>query len=250
MGREKVSGTWLKCRSLGSPPRRRGKEEPSLEAKRIGRITPAWAGKSSWTKAISTRTLDHPRVGGEKISMSSTVFFWQGSPPHGRGKDAEFVVTVAGGGITPAWAGKSRTSTGSCHFWEDHPRMGGEKPVAMHSLTTKAGSPPRGRGKVAGAACRDLLGGITPAWAGKRRCTAACNGLCWDHPRVGGEKIDSLPHRALYLGSPPRGRGKAHLWIIHQIFIRITPAWAGKRLPHPQRHQAAQDHPRVGGEKV
>ena len=111
------------------------------------------------------------------------------------------------------------------------------------------GSPPRGRGKVAGAACRDLLGGITPAWAGKRRCTAACNRLCWDHPRVGGEKIDSLPHRALYLGSPPRGRGKAHLWIIHQIFIRITPAWAGKRLPHPQRHQAAQDHPRMGGEK-
>ena len=128
--------------------------------------------------------------------------------------------------------------------------MGGEKRVLDFATEGRRGSPPRGRGKVAGAACRDLLGGITPAWAGKRRCTAACNRLCWDHPRVGGEKIDSLPHRALYLGSPPRGRGKAHLWIIHQIFIRITPAWAGKRLPHPQRHQAAQDHPRVGGEKI
>ena len=111
------------------------------------------------------------------------------------------------------------------------------------------GSPPRGRGKVAGAACRDLLGGITPAWAGKRRCTAACNRLCWDHPRVGGEKIDSLPHRALYLGSPPRGRGKAHLWIIHQIFIRITPAWAGKSHLGAVLIVAGEDHPRVGGEK-
>ena len=111
------------------------------------------------------------------------------------------------------------------------------------------GSPPRGRGKVAGAACRDLLGGITPAWAGKRRCTAACNRLCWDHPRVGGEKIDSLPHRALYLGSPPRGRGKAHLWIIHQIFIRITPAWAGKSTPSLPHAHTCEDHPRMGGEK-
>ena len=91
------------------------------------------------------------------------------------------------------------------------------------------GSPPRGRGKVAGAACRDLLGGITPAWAGKRRCTAACNRLCWDHPRVGGEKPTML-------GSPQTCRG-------------ITPAWAGKSQGRRAGKRQAQDHPRVGGEK-
>ena len=111
------------------------------------------------------------------------------------------------------------------------------------------GSPPRGRGKVAGAACRDLLGGITPAWAGKRRCTAACNRLCWDHPRVGGEKIDSLPHRALYLGSPPRGRGKDLVRFYPLCFPGITPAWAGKRYDQLGRRAEGQDHPRVGGEK-
>ena len=112
------------------------------------------------------------------------------------------------------------------------------------------GSPPRGRGKVAGAACRDLLGGITPAWAGKRRCTAACNRLCWDHPRVGGEKIDSLPHRALYLGSPPRGRGKGCR--IHSGIKppRITPAWAGKSRKQQRKNRWKQDHPRMGGEKI
>ena len=157
VGGEKGGAWWIIILFLGSPPRGRGKALLLLDAGVVVGITPAWAGKN-WPTASTTSTgWDHLRMGGEKISMSSTVFFWQGSPPHGRGKDAEFVVTVAGGGITPAWAGKSRTSTGSCHFWEDHPRMGGEKPVAMHSLTTKAGSPPRGRGK----GCR-IHSGIKP----------------------------------------------------------------------------------------
>ena len=50
--------------------------------------------------------------------------------------------------ITPAWAGKSFGLFGPQIPSMDHPRVGGEKPVAMHNLTTKAGSPPRGRGKV------------------------------------------------------------------------------------------------------
>lgn len=153
--------------------------------------------------------LDHPRVGGEKISMSSTVFFWQGSPPHGRGKDAEFVVTVAGGGITPAWAGKSRTSTGSCHFWEDHPRMGGEKPVVMHSLTTKAGSPPRGRGKGWPPPPLGLSPRITPAQAGKSWIVQNWSRPHKEHPRVGGEKSGAVGQMTDKQGSPPRRRGKA-----------------------------------------
>ena len=171
-------------------------------------ITPAWAGKSASPGFSGFLPGDHPRVGGEKISMSSTVFFWQGSPPHGRGKDAEFVVTVAGGGITPAWAGKSRTSTGSCHFWEDHPRMGGEKPVAMHSLTTKAGSPPRGRGKGWPPPPLGLSPRITPAWAGKRRERSSCRTNRRDHPRVGGEKVYRPTADPNNRGSPPRRRGK------------------------------------------
>ena len=182
--------------------------------------------------------------------MSSTVFFWQGSPPHGRGKDAEFVVTVAGGGITPAWAGKSRTSTGSCHFWEDHPRMGGEKPVAMHSLTTKAGSPPRGRGKGWPPPPLGLSPRITPAWAGKS--TALIPGLACarDHPRVGGEKAACWSAGRADTGSPPRGRGKGYAAGFAMYLDGITPAWAGKRAGQCWGLCSARDHPRVGGEKT
>ena len=73
-----------------------------------GQITPAWAGKSSWTKAISTRTLDHPRVGGEKKAEAVFKRSGQGSPPHGRGKVSFFTYIDVCEGITPAWAGKSQ----------------------------------------------------------------------------------------------------------------------------------------------
>ena len=69
--RPRVGGE--KCRTCsncalltGSPPRRRGKAKRQAGLLFPAGITPAWAGKSLWTKAISTRTLDHPRVGGEK----------------------------------------------------------------------------------------------------------------------------------------------------------------------------------------
>ncbi len=74
--------------SVGSPPRGRGKGVPALEvAQHIG-ITPAWAGKSAGERQRPPCPQDHPRVGGEKSFISSTVLSYQGSPPHGRGKNA------------------------------------------------------------------------------------------------------------------------------------------------------------------
>ena len=67
---------------------------------------------------------------------------------------------------------------------------------------------------------------------------------------MGGEKTLYSGMQQVVLGSSPRWRGKDRFLATQSLVLRITPAWAGKRLPHPQRHQAAQDHPRVGGEKV
>ena len=51
-------------------------------------------------------------------------------------------------GITPAYAGKSRTLYAEAKNYEDHPRLCGEKlnsrPICFHFL----GSPPPMRGKV------------------------------------------------------------------------------------------------------
>ena len=70
-----------------------------------------------------------------------------------------------------------------------------------------------------------------------------------DHPRVGGEKSDSLVLPARFVGSPPRGRGKAVLILDDVPGVGITPAWAGKSLCRTLHTPHSRDHPRVGGEK-
>ncbi len=70
--------------------------------------------------------------------------------------------------------------------------------------------------------------GITPAWAGKRSQPVPPSTPRVDHPRVGGEKPDSLTVVSSVPGSPPRGRGKVSRSIPDCFYWGITPAWAGK----------------------
>ena len=51
------------------------------------RITPAWAGKSTFRTTPTGGYKDHPRMGGEKFVQILGSSSGQGSPPHGRGKE-------------------------------------------------------------------------------------------------------------------------------------------------------------------
>ena len=66
-------------------------------------------------------------MGGEKIVYDLPIKQEEGSPPHGRGKGSFLLAQRVCDGITPAWAGKSKSSYFSCFPLKDHPRMGGEK---------------------------------------------------------------------------------------------------------------------------
>ena len=153
-------------------------------------------------------------------------------------------------GITPAYAGKSVSVIWLVSQPQDHPRVCGEKPLVR--LTEKAlrGSPPRMRGKVLSIhfLCRHLR--ITPAYAGKRAGPATACGGSWDHPRVCGEKDKwrGLMHSPE--GSPPRMRGKDFITSPKNCRAGITPAYAGKRLCYPFFLSPLWDHPRVCGEKT
>ena len=70
-----------------------------------------------------------------------------------------------------------------------------------------------------------------------------------DHPRMGGEKYALMVDWRVRVGSPPHGRGKVCFEKHSARLARITPAWAGKRLPCTVRCTARKDHPRMGGEK-
>lgn len=73
--------------------------------------------------------------------------------------------------VSPAYAGKSRECARGLTRARNHPRVCGEKKVMRGAKDKRMGSPPRMRGKVARTVKGITVLGITPAYAGKRRCT-------------------------------------------------------------------------------
>ena len=171
-------------------------------------ITPAYAGKRNSGSKKRADPRDHPRIRGEKIDPNSYTTREQGSPPHTRGKvPLDFPVVVCPG-ITPAYAGKSRSPQKPGGLSQDHPRIRGEKAHQSREIASSRGSPPHTRGK---GGLLDVLfhsSRITPAYAGKRRRRHLCSGSVRDHPRIRGEKSGELPARQFKRGSPPHTRGK------------------------------------------
>ena len=152
----------------------------------------------------------------------------QGSPPRVRGKGAVKIKAQPQAGITPACAGKRLIVTShNARTW-DHPRVCGEKPEFLKSLSQGAGSPPRVRGKANSGIRQNLERRITPACAGKSPLPLCRHGSPWDHPRVCGEKPRHNALRLADVGSPPRVRGKGTTTRQPRAKPGITPACAGK----------------------
>ena len=151
-----------------------------------------------------------------------------GSPPPMRGKATEKYNGVSKKGITPAYAGKSKTHAGMSTPAADHPRLCGEKHIINNYILKEPGSPPPMRGKDKHRFRKNGRNGITPAYAGKSPTLSDVHEVSRDHPRLCGEK---LTHAALpfdRLGSPPPMRGKVVRHTHTQDRFRITPAYAGK----------------------
>ena len=165
-GEKRATGAGMMPK-MGSPPRGRGKGFQWSFCTSSQRITPAWAGKSIHPTARQALPWDHPRVGGEKPRPRKRPVTMWGSPPRGRGKARGLTLWIGFNGITPAWAGKSASSSARRAGDKDHPRVGGEKALACSFCSGVRGSPPRGRGKVDDNNRRFYNMGITPAWAGK-----------------------------------------------------------------------------------
>ena len=83
---EKVGMGYRGKAPVGSPPRMRGKVYAHRSARVRCGITPAYAGKSSYTSDRAAVSRDHPRVCGEKYWRHSCPQMRSGSPPRMRGK--------------------------------------------------------------------------------------------------------------------------------------------------------------------
>ena len=87
---------------------------------------------------------------------------------------------------------------------------------------------PHMRGKVLDGVKVILVLGITPACAGKSNTHGFLRYSSRDHPRVCGEKVQTLLYTDVQKGSPPHVRGKGLLKVFVPEPLGITPAYAGK----------------------
>ena len=195
---------------FGSPPHVRGKVCHVTSCGDFPRITPAYAGKSTFQEVSELYDWDHPRMCGEKEARQWPKKQVWGSPPHVRGKVGMSESSDELVRITPAYAGKSGWASPAACMATDHPRICGEKITLHIRANVSLGSPPRMRGK---AKCAPLQCGfywITPAYAGKSLTSRRQSLTSRDHPRVCGEKRRTPHGRLRNQGSPPRMRGKVH----------------------------------------
>ena len=105
------------------------------------------------------------------------------------------------------------------------------------------------RGKGQSACISQHSQRITPAYAGKSRCSWEKSSSVKDHPRLCGEKFMRLFPCLTRLGSPPPMRGKASSFFLQFDKFRITPAYAGKSHRFFIVAGDNGDHPRLCGEK-
>ena len=166
-----------------------------------------------------------------------------------RGKEQPTVQTAACTGITPAYAGKSSGLWNREWKTKDHPRLCGEKRGTGCLECNHEGSPPPMRGKAQVYIGAGVTERITPAYAGKSCSNTTTASRSWDHPRLCGEKFQTLFRKVYVPGSPPPMRGKEDQFFFVKDDLGITPAYAGKSLIISPTTCQRKDHPRLCGEK-
>ena len=113
---------------LGSPPPTRGTLLPPISFNQFIRITPAYAGNTTYTFNFLLLLKDHPRLRGEHLRPSVLCPNSPGSPPPTRGTHSRMEFFRFSGGITPAYAGNTICSSAVAGSVWDHPRLRGEHP--------------------------------------------------------------------------------------------------------------------------
>ena len=207
------------------------KKNISLEMIVILGSPPPMRGKGTSGMGRPRQAQDHPRLCGEKSDRSAPCFFKSGSPPPMRGKVRQIRHLLFQIRITPAYAGKSPRCRFCFLSLEDHHRLCGEKSICYDSTRPRPGSPPPMRGKAAVISPSKKFRRITPAYAGKSKCSGSTVTHTRDHPRLCGEKMVFCAGVGCWWGSPPPMRGKVLPMPASVRRTGITPAYAGKSYP-------------------
>ena len=152
--------------SAGSSPRARGALCQSTAQRQHQGIIPACAGSTATPTRWRPGGRDHPRVRGEHNRRRWEMVMAWGSSPRARGAHRHGPADHPGGGIIPACAGSTPTSSSVYGGRRDHPRVRGEHLACQQNRSWMRGSSPRARGALLQVGSRVAQAGIIPACAG------------------------------------------------------------------------------------
>ena len=111
---------------LGSSPLTRGKPSVLVSSSMMCRLIPAHAGKTTSFMGVPVAVGAHPRSRGENESAEAVACCGVGSSPLTRGKPGLQLLSIGGGGLIPAHAGKTVSLPGLRTRRWAHPRSRGE----------------------------------------------------------------------------------------------------------------------------
>ena len=233
---------------VGSSPLTRGKRAGRSRCPRCRGLIPAHAGKTFQAELEMIQERAHPRSRGENASQRAALDGPRGSSPLTRGKHAEQLPDLQGGGLIPAHAGKTRRGGAVGCRPRAHPRSRGENLHLVCAGLEDRGSSPLTRGKLVEAGRAGAKGGLIPAHAGKTGLARYSAVVSEAHPRSRGENEAHTLIEALDQGSSPLTRGKLDSLGGVGADDGLIPAHAGKTCVTPFINFPVRAHPRSRGE--
>ena len=234
----------------GSSPLTRGKRGRCPSVRRVQRLIPAHAGKTSKRPPPSSSNGAHPRSRGENHSRIAVVSPSMGSSPLTRGKRFSVFIVVLTFGLIPAHAGKTGVGAVARVGVGAHPRSRGENCCTGAGSALNAGSSPLTRGKPPEVAAPVAEERLIPAHAGKTTYWTFTPKVTWAHPRSRGENFRGLKKQIASEGSSPLTRGKRTRHAHARPLSGLIPAHAGKTISRAIRSISRRAHPRSRGENV
>ena len=152
------------------------------------RFIPACAGNAI-VKSESERPVTvHPRMRGERRAKFHDAAHRVGSSPHARGTRIRPSFGVQSFRFIPACAGNAILILPQSVTLTVHPRMRGERQLAVETVIFAVGSSPHARGTLHQRAVHGSNPRFIPACAGNAAMVSARSGDGAVHPRMRGER--------------------------------------------------------------
>ena len=177
-------------------------------------------------------------------------YLHHGSSPRMRGTPCPNGCQVLLTRFIPSYAGNAANTRPTVSPTPVHPRMRGERTVAVMIRSAPYGSSPHARGTPPISAASSAFRGFIPTCAGNALVPGQFAGRVSGHPRMHGERIANGRNKLDKFGSSSHTRGTRLLAHQRRKVGRFIPAYAGNAWARPSPWTPSTVHPRMRGERV